>query len=730
MTTNRPNQIQPIHLNRVAVIYVRQSTIDQVKKRTGSTEYQRGLRLLALQMGWPENAIIIIDDDLGESGSSVANRRGFDRMLVMVYDDRVGAIFVSDISRFNRNRADFFTLASACREKNVLLVIDGRVVDLDDATDAFMTNIQADVAQYENWIRRGHMLRGALAKARRGHAIRRPPTGYQETEKGRWGKDQDPAVRAFFDRVFLDYLRLGSLVRLLHHYRSNNIMIPVRSRTELRWVQVFATRIHRILTNPAYVGDYAYGRRVMVKGHVRTQSDPQKIIVFPNHHEPYLDRQTWQSVQDLLQRNQPPRAAGNGSALLQGLMVCGKCGRKMAVAYTNHESARMNVTYSCCIGYRNHGEPRCWAVNGQRTDALVARELLQCLTPPAIEAVVSAAGDVNAAFDLLCRQREREIEEARLAERIARRRYEEVHPDNRRVKIALERDYETYLNALHEVEQRHADTQPTPPVALTPETLAAIQSLAQDIPDLWLAPSTTNHDRKRLVRLFVREVQLTEVNPITFSIQIGWVGGATSQHTLFQPYGPARIVRQLRDRGMTPTDIAAELNRMGARTIYGHPFKKQQVKTIFRIDERGHSPRNPNPWRLRREPLRLVMEELCREKGLSDGEVAHELNRRGLVLPFVKDSQWTKSKVFRLRDAFGIPGKGHPDPQRERLRPVLTEVIESYTDDDEIAAELNRRGIRTLHGTGQWNAGGVAYLRSRLCMLKRRAPINVAGGTR
>jgi len=229
-TPNRPPQILATHLRRRAFVYLRQSTRRQVETNQGSTLAQRDQQEFAIAWGWLKGEIDVIDEDLGLSGTSGERRTGWQRLLRAVADGTAVIILVGDISRLSRSRRDFAVLVELCRTNDVLLAVEGRIVDFDNSTDRFMANIRADVAEYDNEVRREIMMKGARAKARRGYAVRRPPVGYVEGPAGQWRPDPDLSVRKAITAVFDDFERFRTLGRLLRHYWENGIRLPVRGK--------------------------------------------------------------------------------------------------------------------------------------------------------------------------------------------------------------------------------------------------------------------------------------------------------------------------------------------------------------------------------------------------------------------------------------------------------------------------------------------------------------------
>ncbi len=657
MSGTRPTQIRAHHLQRLAVVYVRQSTPKQVEEYTGSTTHQRNQKEYALRWGWPEAAIEVIDQDLGLSGTSGDRRRGWQRLLKLVPENKVGIIFVSDISRLSRSRRDFATLVDLCREFEVLLVVDGTIVDFDDPTDRFMANIRADVAEYDNEVRKNTFMKAKLAKARQGHAVTHCPTGYVVSEKGKWVKDPDLSVRQAIEEVFKQYDLLGTVGKVLKFFADHRLQLPIRRSAEaLHWGRPARGRIHHILRNPAFAGYYVFGYPPLEKGPLkgrRRGTDWTGSITIPDHHEAYLPPAEWHRIYERLRGNcvSVRQPAGPGPALCQGLVRCGRCGRPMSTTYSRC-SRQVRIRYACNQARFQYGEPNCWSVNGRPLDEVVAAELLRGLTPPSLEAVIAATGEVNAGYEAVRRQRQADLDRVRYEAHRAEQRYKQVDPANRLVAMGLERDLELALEKVRMVEGQQADTPLAVPLEVTPESLDAIRGAAADLPGLWAAPSTTNQDRKVIVRLLVREVRVVAVSKADFEVEIAWVDGAVTRHTVYTPWAGGVFAPELAAKGLSKDEIAAELNRLGLRTMVRKaPYTRSSVGAILESAARKAGTTRPS-WRVSREALRAPLTELV-QAGWSDAAIAAEFNRRSLRT-CARRRPWKGRTIMRLRHALGI----------------------------------------------------------------------------
>lgn len=587
MTENRPQQIKPNHLQKLAIVYVRQSTMKQVLEHTGSTSYQRGQKEFAFRWGWPEQNIEIVDVDLGRSGTRGENREGWQRILKLVAQQLVGIILASFSSRLTRSSKDFEVLLELCRATETLLAVDGAIIDANDSSNRLLARLRANVAEYENELRTETFMKARLKKAREGFAVTGWPTGFIGAQKGKWVKDPDTRVREMIEQVFTQYEALGTARGVLTSFVRHRLQLPIRrGDQELHWVRPTLERIHGILTNPAYAGYYVYGQRPKIygaSGDQRRRTTWDDWIVVPDHHEAYLTPAKWHRIQQQLRSNRPAvrQPAGLGPALLQGVIRCGKCGRSMRVQY--YPAPRgIGYAYACLVDNLRNGGPRCWYVEGRRLDAVVAREILRDLAPPELDAVLEAAGEVNLGYEAARRQREMELMQARYEADRAKRFYKAVDPENRLSAAALEVDWERAQQKVLELERRFAAQPLEPPLQVTPEVLESIRRLTVDLPRLWEAPTTTNQDRKALLRSFVREVRVASVTPTMITIDVTWAGGTIMSHSIFPPRAGAILAHELAAAGLTEEQIALELNARGVRTVQrGGPYSASGVRSIL-----------------------------------------------------------------------------------------------------------------------------------------------------
>lgn len=536
---------------------------------------------------------MVIDEDLGLSGTSVDRREGFKRVMTLIAQGLVGIVLCSDTSRLTRSSGDFEAILALCRVNDALLAIEGLIADLNDPANRLLARLRANVAEYENELRAETFEKAKRMRARQGYAVSRPPTGYVVTTKGKWAKDSDQTVRLAIEEVFRQYRVLGSARQIVPFFAHHNLDFPTRTPAgELLPARPNFSRIIFTLKNPAFAGFLVYGRSRSLPGpgNRRRLTGPEERILVPDHHEGYITPAEWHSIQERLRANsfhvsQPP---GHGAALCQGIMWCGRCGRRMQTVYYPTRHAGIGIRYQCTIGRSEYGEPLCWSIPGRTLDAALAQELLKNLTPANIEAVIEAAGEVNQGYEADRQQREQELIVARYQVQLTKRRYQQVDPENRRLAVNLEAEYEKALERMEQIELRHQLEPLTPLLEVTQEVIEAIRGLAQDVPSLWSALTTSPQDRKALFRLFVTQVRLVSVSDTDFEVEVAWQGGAISAHRMLRPGTAGIIVIQLAARGLHAKAIANELNSRGFRTLKGQgPYTVEGVQSLMHYHRVG-----------------------------------------------------------------------------------------------------------------------------------------------
>ena len=617
------DKIQRSHLERRAVVYLRQSTMKQVHEHRESTTRQYALRQRAIDLGWTSDAVQVVDEDLGHSGTSVVGREGFQRVAEDVAHGRVGTIFALEASRLARCSADWHRLLDLCGLADVLIADENCVFAPRDPNDRLLLGLKGQMSEVEQTWMRLRLQGGKLSKARRGALFVQPPTGYQwDQATERFRLDPDEQVRRVVAMVFERFRLDGSAHAVTQYLARKGIKVPSRrwGAGEIHWVTARYCAIHHILRNPVYAGAYVYGRTeersALVGGELRRRwitrlpREDWKVCL-PDHHPAYIDWEEFMANQEKLHANRTNHASPEqrgasreGAALLQGLVLCGRCGHRMSVAYPGSSGGRLR--YVCTTPGRNSGlGTLCWSLAGTRVDDAVAALFLEAAQPPELELSFAVAREAERQSDEIERQwrlrRDRVQYEAKLAER----RYKAVDPDNRVVARTLEADWEERLLAVERVEREYDELRRREKLVFTEGDRAQILSLARDLPKVWHAATTSQAQRKNLLRMLVREVTLIPVDVPTRStrVQVLWETGAVTERVVARPRHhdatpPAaeEPIRAMIAAGVATDVIARELNRRGITTGMGRPWDDAAVwRAKRRLGTKGPPPPTAPP---------------------------------------------------------------------------------------------------------------------------------------
>jgi DNA invertase Pin-like site-specific DNA recombinase len=613
----QPQQkVRPEHLDRAAAVYVRQSTRHQVLEHTESTRLQYALAERAVALGWARSQVVVIDDDLGVSAATADSRKGFARLVTEVTMGRVGVVLGIEMSRLARSGRDWHQLLELCSLSGVLLADPDGVYDPSFYNDRLLLGLKGTMSEAELYLIRQRMLSGKLAKAERGELAVPLPIGYARRLSGEVIFDPDEQAQHAVRLVFGAFRRLGTLNSVLRYLVAQQVQLPVRVHSgplkgELEWRRPTRETLQNMLHNPAYAGYYAYGRRQVeprrkIPGRPDTgrvvKDASQWLVLLPGRLPAYITPEDYEANIARMAANRQtsaaPGAPRDGAALLSGLLRCGRCGgHRMTVSY-HDVSARSAYGYTCGFYQVNYGTGgRCQHIAGAALDDYIAGQVLAAVAPAALEVSMAAAAqaeDERAMLDKLWRQR---LERARYAADRARRQYQLAEPENRLVARQLEADWEAGLAETARLEadyQRFAEQQPT---ALTAAERAAIQALAKDLPAVWDAPSTTQADRKELLRILIEDITVAVAGDSELvDVTITWAGGHQTAGQAVRPVGrldqlsyyPALLARVtgLAAAGRSSRQIADVLNAEGFRPPKRTTrFTDQQVRTL--INQRG-----------------------------------------------------------------------------------------------------------------------------------------------
>ena len=603
MTDPSSQKVTASHLARRAMLYVRQSTPHQVLHNQESTRRQYDLRLRAIGLGWNEEQIDVVDTDLGQSGASAVDRVGFQRLVAEVGMGHVGVVLGLEVSRLARNNADWHRLLELCALTDTLILDEDSLYDPNSFNDRLLLGLKGTMSEAELHILRARLRGGLLAKARRGELKTHPPLGFVYDLADRVVLDPDQEVQAFVRGVFSEFARLGAACAVVRSFQKRGLKFPLRPlrgprRGELQWGDPELSRVLSILKSPRYAGAWVWGRKRMQRlpdGRRMTRKvpAPQWHAFLRDAHPSYISWEEHLGIQERIRatavafgqdrRRGPPR---EGSALLQGRVLCGRCGRRMIVRYHRRRRGLL-PDYVCAAEQARRRGPQCQLLPGESIDQAISLLMMEAMTKEVLGMTIAVQEELGRRGKEGERLRQMQVERARYEVDLAQRRYLAVDPNHRLVAASLEADWNERLRALEEARQNAERQRVQDELSLNDQARRRILGLAEDFPTVWTSPNTPSRERKRLVALVVEDVTLTGGD--TLRLQVRLLGGASKEICLPKPISPndgrrtpkavVALIDELLQESIHP-EVVRILNERGLKTGDGAAWTERSVDWI------------------------------------------------------------------------------------------------------------------------------------------------------
>jgi DNA invertase Pin-like site-specific DNA recombinase len=589
------------HLQRKALIYIRQSTPHQVLSNQESLRLQYALQQRAVDLGWRPEDIEIIDADLGLTGASASHRQGFQDLVTRVTLGQVGIILSVDVTRLSRNCSDWYPLLDICGYRGCLIADRDGIYDPGSANGRLLLGLKGQLSELELHTIKARMTAGLLNKAQRGELALSLPIGLVRDVIGKVHKDPNREIQDRLDLVFTTFLRLRSASKVLQFLNAHDLALPRRDRFgDVVWKKPTVAAILQILKNPAYAGAFVYGKTRSVRKdprsaqtqEVRLPMDQWKIRV-NDVYPAYLSWETFEQIQQMLldnyaayDRNKSRGVPRDGAALLHGIVFCGECGHKMVVQYKN------GTRYLCNYLRQQYHVPVCQYIHADPVDIQVVEVFFQALSPVELDVYAAAVATQQATEQQVLHAKEQHLERLRYEAQLSERQFNRVDPDNRLVAAELEKRWETALAQLKSAEEAMTvqEVSPSPLLALNPELQTAFRAIGEHLPALWRQGRVSQRHKKALLRALIDKVVVHRVARDLVQARIVWKGGETTTLSIPVPVGALkdlsgapemeRLILERSAAGVLDETIAQELTRLGYRSPLSQVVLPSTVKII------------------------------------------------------------------------------------------------------------------------------------------------------
>lgn len=595
------------HLERLACIYIRQSTMKQVARNQGSQDYQYRLQQRAQSLGWPQDRIRVIDQDLGVSGREATARAGFQVLVADVSLGQVGIIFGYEVSRLARNNRDWYHLLDLAAVFGTLIADNDGIYDPRLYNDRLLLGLKGTMSEAELHLLRQRLDQGRMSKVRRGIYRQQLPTGYVRLSDHTVVKEPDDQVRHVLELMFAKFEELGSVNRVVRYLRQQKIRLPRLQKSgphvgQIRWKVASESAVMDMLKNPAYAGAFAYGRRQTVRtlkkpgqpaSGKRRKSMEDWLHLQQDVYPAYITWEQYLANQERLKQNgmryaenrlRSQGAVRNGPGLLQGLVVCGRCGHHLRVVY------KRTPRYICQGLSRTADVPVvCTSLRAPVVDGMVEEVFFEALQPAHLDALEAVLETQRTERQRLERQWQQQLKRAEYETHLARRQYDAVDPENRLVAAELERRWETKLRQLRQTEvDFERFRQSPPPETIPPKLRSLFQDVSRQLPELW--PELNNVQKKELLRSLIKRVVVERPRPDQITARIVWVSGCYTDREAFTPIhreqdvtGHAEMLKRLHEmwqQRCSDQHIAAQLTAEGFHTARSPRVSAASVRKI------------------------------------------------------------------------------------------------------------------------------------------------------
>ena len=580
-------KIQANHLERKAVIYVRQSSAYQVQNHKESQQRQYALQERAIKLGWQKDQVTVIDEDLGISGAHSENRPGYQKLISLIALKKVGVIFGIEVSRLARNCLDWYELLEIASTYNTLIADEDAIFNPADYNDRLLLGLKGTISEAELYQIKNRMMRGRMNKAQRGALEIHPPVGY-EWVHGKMVKTPDESVRTAIINVFSLFQQINSIRGVLLELRRRQQELPYEKITPgvgrcIAWKKPAYESIYLIISNPTYAGVYTYGRRkkdynpVSKKTNTRTIGYDDIEVLIPDHHEGYITYEAFKANVATLMNNHYKNTMGQGAvregyALLQGIVYCKRCGLKMRPRYT-----QKRYYYCCDRDHRRFGEPICGWASARRVDNAVIDMMLEVINEGTVDLTFQLMKRHQEEQEVLYRQWSQKIKRLDYEANLARKRYESVDPENRLVVSTLESEWNEKLMAIQQAKAEYEKYYPKGEQSSL--TVSEIKALLKTLKQKWETEAITIQDKKEITRCLIEKVFITTKGKVLI-VEINWHGQTiTKLEVPKYLFSSSHLYHRIQALALAYTDseIASRLNEEGLLTVKGKPWSPRRV---------------------------------------------------------------------------------------------------------------------------------------------------------